>query len=184
MSYIIAIDVGIKNLGLCIFDFRTAKVVEWENASLVSSGRYVPSNNVKYVRDFIHRYERYFDDAFQVVIERQMRCNMRIVESVIHALYYERCVIVSARSVKLHYDLSTKNYRMNKQKAVDWAKEFVTRNSQAFVDGLVSRSFASAKKQDDLADSLLLVMYYLDTYSNQLTGDATNDLVLDGLLQG
>ena len=168
MSYIIAIDVGIKNLGLCIFDFRTAKVVEWENASLVSSGR----------------YERYFDDAFQVVIERQMRCNMRIVESVIHALYYERCVIVSARSVKLHYDLSTKNYRMNKQKAVEWAKEFVTRNSQAFVDGLVSRSFASAKKQDDLADSLLLVMYYLDTYSNQLTGDATNDLVLDGLLQG
>ena len=184
MSYIIAIDVGIKNLGLCIFDFRTAKVVEWENASLVSSGRYVPSNNVKYVRDFIRRYERYFDDAFQVVIERQMRCNMRIVESVIHALYYERCVIVSARSVKLHYDLSTRNYRMNKQKAVEWAKEFVTRNSQAFVDGLVSRSFASAKKQDDLADSLLLVMYYLDTYSNQLTGDATNDLVLDGLLQG
>ena len=56
MSYIIAIDVGIKNLGLCIFDFRTAKVVEWENASLVSSGRYVPSNNVKYVRDFIRRY--------------------------------------------------------------------------------------------------------------------------------
>jgi len=40
------------------------------------------------------------------------------------------------------------------------------------------------KKQDDLADSLLLVMYYLDTYSNQLTGDLVDDLVLDGLLQG
>ena len=97
MSYIIAIDVGIKNLGLCIFDFRTAKVVEWQNVSLVSSGRYVPSNNVQYVRDFVRRYERYFDDAFQVVIERQMRCNMRIVESVVHALFYDRCIIVSAR---------------------------------------------------------------------------------------
>ena len=73
MSYIIAIDVGIKNLGLCIFDFRSAKVVEWENVSLVASGRYVPSNNVKYIRDFVRKYERYFNDVFQVVIERQMR---------------------------------------------------------------------------------------------------------------
>ena len=159
-------------------------MVEWQNVSLVSSGRYVPSNNVQYVRDFVRRYERYFDDAFQVVIERQMRCNMRIVESVVHALFYDRCIIVSARSVKLHYDLSTKNYRMNKQKAVDWAKEFIARNPQAFNDGLVSRAFSGVKKQDDLADSLLLVMYYLDTYSNQLTGDLVDDLVLDGLLQG
>tara|TARA_B100000780_G_scaffold91707_1_gene63501 strand:+ start:1517 stop:2071 length:555 start_codon:yes stop_codon:yes gene_type:complete len=184
MSYIIAIDVGIKNLGLCIFDFRTAKVVEWDNVSLVPSGRYVPSNNVKYIREFVRKYERYFEDVFQVVIERQMRCNMRIVESVLHALYYDQCIIVSARSVKLHYDLSTKNYRMNKQKAVNWAQEFVLRNPQAFLDDLVQRCFTSAKKQDDLADSLLLVMYYLDTYSNQLTMDAATDLVLDGLLQG
>ena len=183
MSYIIAVDVDIQNLGLYIFDFRSAKVVEWENVSLVASGRYVPSNNVKYIRDFVRKYERYFADVFQVVIERQMRCNMRIVESVLHALYYETCIIVSARSVKLHYDLSTKNYRMNKQKAVEWAQQFVARNPQAFENGLVQRSFTGAKKQDDLADSLLLVMYYLDTYSNQLTMDLAEGLVLDGLLQ-
>ena len=182
MSYIMAIDVGIKNLGLCIFDFRISKVVVWDNVSLVSSGRYVPSNNVSYIRDFVRKYDKYFHDAFQVVIERQMRCNMRIVESVIHALFFERTVIVSARSVKLHYDLSTKNYRMNKQKAVEWAVEFVARNPQAFAENLLTRSFEVAKKQDDLADALLLVMYYLDTYSNQLTGDV-DDLVLDGLLQ-
>ena len=47
----------------------------------------------------------------------------------------------------------------------------------------MQRSFTGAKKQDDLADSLLLVMYYLDTYSNQLTMDLAEGLVLDGLLQ-
>ena len=67
---------------------------------------------------------------------------------------------------------------------MDWAKEFIARNPQAFNDGLVARAFSGVKKQDDLADSLLLVMYYLDTYSNQLTGDLVDDLVLDGLLQG
>ena len=65
MSYIVAIDVGIKNLGLCIFDFRISKVVVWDNVSLVSSGRYVPSNNVSYIRDFVRKYDKYFHDAFQ-----------------------------------------------------------------------------------------------------------------------
>ena len=183
MSYVVAIDVGLKNLGLCVFDFRTAKVVEWDNVTLVPSGRYIPANNGQYVRDCISKYDHFFRNAFQIVIERQIRCNMRIVEAVIQTMFFERCIVISARSVKVHYDLSTKNYRANKQKAVQWAKQFVQCNPQAFDSGLVAHRFNDSKKQDDLADSLLLIMYYLDTYSNQLTSGIP-DLILHGLLQG
>ena len=31
---------------------------------------------------------------------------------------------------------------------------------------------AKGAKRDDLADSLLLLLYYLDTYSNQLSSDS------------
>jgi hypothetical protein len=182
MSYVIAIDVGIKNLGICVFDFRHGKVVEWDNVTIVPSGRYIPANNVQYVRDFVKRYEHFFVNAFQIVIERQIRCNMRIVESIIQALFYDRCIVISARSVKIHYDLSTKNYRANKQKAVSWAKEFIHQNPTAFMDDALLRRYSTSKKQDDMADSLLLVMYYLDTYSNQLTTGVPEDLVLNGLL--
>ena len=168
MSFVIAIDVGIKNLGLCIFDFRTNTVVLWENVSLVPSGRYLPANNVQYVREFMRKYDGYFMDAFQVIIERQMRGNMRIIEALIHAMCYDHCVVISARSVKLHYDLSTKNYRGNKQKAVVFANAFASKNPGAF-DGEQLRRYTASKKQDDLADSLIMVLYYLDTYSNQLT---------------
>ena len=180
MSYVIAIDVGIKNLGLCIFDFRSVNVVVWENVALVSSGRYCPSQNVKYVRDFVAKYNAYFENAFQIIVERQIRCNMRIVEAVLQTLFFDRCVIVSARSVKMHYDLSTKNYKANKQKAVQWARAFVRRNPRVFAAS-TSETFTSSRKQDDLADSLLMVMFYLDTYSNQLTSGVP-DLVLHGLL--
>ena len=168
MSYVIAIDVGIKNLGLCVFNFTTSQVVHWDNVTLVPSGRYLPAHNVQYVRDFIDKYSTYFANAFMVLIERQMRCNMRIIEACVQTMFYDRCLIISARSVKLHYNLSTKNYKANKQKAVDWAKAFASTNPHAFSINTLSR-FSSSKKQDDLADSLLLVMYYLDTYSNQLT---------------
>ena len=168
MRYVVAIDVGIKNLGLCVFDFATAKFVCWGNISLVPSGRYLPANNVQYVLDFVARFKCYFDEASCVLVERQMRCNMRIIESVLQTLFFEKCLIVNARSVKAHYGLGTKNYRMNKQRAVQWVEQFVANNKQAFVDGVES-PFHNNNKKDDLADSLLLIAFYLDTYSNQLT---------------
>lgn len=169
MRYIVAIDVGIKNLGLCVFDFATAKFVFWDNISLVPNGRYSPANNVQYVRDFIARFDTFFQQASVVLVERQMRCNMRIVEAVIQTLFFDRCVIINARSVKAHYNLGTKNYRMNKQRAILWADMFVANNPNAFANGVMERFSTASDKRDDLADALLLVTYYLDTYSNQLS---------------
>jgi hypothetical protein len=165
---IVAIDVGIKNVGLTVFDFCQSKIVFWDCVSLVPNGRYVPMNNVDYVRDFVKRYEHYFDSAQKVLIERQIRCNMRIVEAVLQTLFYDKCLIISARSVKAHYDLSTKNYKQNKAKAVEWVSNFVKNNADAFYPA-ARECFSQRSKQDDLADSLLLVLYYLDTYSNQAT---------------
>lgn len=168
MRYVIAIDVGIKNLGLCVFDFVTAKFVFWDNVNLVQNGRYIPANNVQYVRDFVQRYACFFNEAGRVLVERQMRCNMRIIESVLQSMHFDVCTIINARAVKAHYGLGMKNYRMNKQRAVQWAESFVLKNREvAFMPGCTA-TFENQQKKDDLADSLLLITYYLDTYSNQL----------------
>ena len=165
MSLVVAIDVGIKNLALCAYDFVSSQVVHWDNVTLVPGGRYVPAQNVQYVRDFIARHTHLFQNAAVVVVERQMRCNMRIIEAVIQCMFFKRCHVINARCVKMHYGLSTRNYRANKAKAVEWAKAFTQQNPQAFVP-VVLDAFHRGVKQDDLADALLLVMYYLDTYSN------------------
>ena len=170
MSLVIGIDVGIKNLGICVYDFAKNKVIYWDNISLVHNGRYLPADNVQYVRNFMDRYESFFANCFAVLVERQMRANMRIIESVLQAMNYEKCTIINARYVKMHYGLSTKSYRGNKAKAVEWALGFCASNPGAFEDN-IGDYFQKCKKQDDLADSLLLVMYYLDTYSSQLTSE-------------
>ena len=181
MRFVVAVDVGIKNLGLCVFDFATAKFVFWDNVSLVSSGRYIPANNVQYVREFVQKYRAFFEMASCVVIERQMRCNMRIVEAVLQSMFFPVCTVINARSVKAHYNLGTRNYRMNKQRAVAWAEQFVQANPHAFQTG-VTVPFTAKHKKDDLADSLLLVTYYLDTYSNQLSESDPFNLPPDGVV--
>jgi hypothetical protein len=173
MQYVIAIDVGIRNLGICVFDFCSAKFIFWNNVPIVPNGRYIPSNNVKYVRDLLSRYESFFSNAHCVLVERQMRCNMRIIEAIIQTMFYDKCIVINPRSVKAHYSIGTKNYRMNKQKAVQWADRFITSNAAAFAPG-VHETFLSNEKKDDFADALLMVTYYLDTYSNQL--GSVNDL--------
>ena len=168
---VVAIDVGIKNLAICVYDFLTNKVVHWDNVSLVPNGRYVPALNVQYVRDFVYRHNEIFANAAVIIVERQMRCNMRIIESVLQCMFFEKCVVVNARCVKLHYNLGTRNYKANKAKAVEWVHTFIDSNPDSFAtiaDQSVAHRFKQGSKQDDLADAMIMVMYYLDTYSNQL----------------
>mgnify|MGYP006138019575 CR=1 FL=1 len=166
MTLIIAIDVGVKNLGICAYSFLNNKVVFWDNVSLTPNGRYIPAQNVQYVRDFVTKHLHLFENAMAIVVERQMRCNMRIIEAVFQTMFFDRCFVVTPRSVKVHYNLSTRNYRTNKAKAVEWTQFFLMNNPDALTEEC-AKSFKDAKKQDDFADALLLVMYYLDTYSNQ-----------------
>jgi len=170
MRYAIAIDVGIRNLGICVYDFVTAKIIYWDNVPLMN-GRYMPLNNVVYVKEFVRRMHHFFDEAASVIIERQMRCNMRIIESLLHSTFFDICTVINARSVKMHYGIGRNDYRLNKAAAVEWATNFVQHNPCAFgVNGCAAFN-AKGTKKDDLADALLLLLYYLDTYSNQLTSD-------------
>ena len=57
-----------------------------------------------------------------------MRCNMRIIEALLQQAFFEICTVISARSVKAHYNLSMGNYKANKEAAVDWAETFVRNN--------------------------------------------------------
>ena len=168
MHTVIAIDIGVRNISLCVYDQMLSRITFWENMPLMH-GRYVPHQNVEYVHKFVEKHSELFKNANAIVIERQMRCNMRIIESVLQSLFFDRAIVVSPRSVKSHYDLGTRNYRENKQKAVEFAQDFVEHNAIVLAPEALS-SWRLAKKKDDLADSLITVLYYLDTYSNQLTG--------------
>lgn len=164
--YIISVDVGIKNLGICVYDLVQHQICFWDTVALTPDGRYFPYNNVSYVHKFVDRYYEYFTQADRVLIERQMRCNMRIIEAVLHSLFYAKCLVISARDVKQHFNICMRNYKLNKQKAVEWALAFVERSPDAFAPDVLA-VWQSRKKRDDLADSLLLLMYYVNSYSNQ-----------------
>ena len=163
--YLIAIDVGIKNLAFVVYNYKTKEVDLWENTTICGDDKYMPYNNVEYMFDWVCKYQHYFDHAIKVINERQMRANMRIIESILHTMFYPICTVISARDVKVHFDLSTRNYRLNKKAAVDFITEQlpgdIVKNHEHCKSWLGTQT-----KKDDLADAMLLLLYFVKTTHN------------------
>lgn len=168
--FIIAIDVGIKNLGFSVYDMHERKLVQWRNECLCID-KFVASKNVEYVHNFINKHANFFAQAHKVLIERQMRVNMKVIEAVFHSCFYEKTIILPAQSIKMHFDLSCQNYRANKKKAIEFIElQFEQMLQEHFVNMPEWKLFWQEQpKKDDLADSLLMVLYYLHSYSNEAT---------------
>ena len=164
-EYIISIDVGIKNLGFAVLEASSNNLVVWKRVNLVTSNTYQPFRNVEYIHQFIENHATYFADAKLVIIERQMRVNMRIIESVVHSMFYGRCMVVQAQHVKLHFGLNKRDYRKNKQAAVDFVNEQME-HSEPHIPNLHTWNahWVQEGKQDDLADALIMLMYYVRTF--------------------
>jgi hypothetical protein len=115
-------------------------------------GTYQPSDSVHYVKRFTEAHAELLDAADLVIVEKQMRANMCIIESVLHALYYAKCKAVHARSVKARIGLSRPSYRLNKRAAVDWVLDHLAEEPWL-------SSFRASAKKDDLADSYLMALF-------------------------
>jgi hypothetical protein len=164
---IVAIDVGVKNLAYCAM--RDGQVLEWQNAPLLEPDeRYKPSHLVMYVARWARRNSALLHSADRVVIERQMRCNMRIIEAALHALHYEKCSIVSACDVKDRFGLRMNNYRLNKKAAV----AHVDLHLHTQRDEQWRALFEVSSKKDDLADSYLMALAFSEQHAG-VPHDAT-----------
>jgi hypothetical protein len=150
---VVAVDVGIRNISYCAIE--DGRIIEWANEPLCLDVKYEPASNVHLVRAFVDKHEELFALADHVVVEKQLRANMRIIEALLHLSYYDKCKIVHARSVKAAFGISRGDYRLNKAAAVTYVSRRL-----ALIDDPWKARFEECRKQDDLADSYLLAHFF------------------------
>ena len=155
---VIGIDPGIKNLGWSVYDT--------EKCHFLSFGRYdltkdQPKNkHTKYadlVKDFIDASKEVFEMADAVAIEMQMMARFKVIETAFQCFFYEKAHRVSMRSVRCHFDISTKKYSTNKKASIEIVPSLQISSQN-------KRWFASfdKKKRDDVADAMLLALYWAE----------------------
>ena len=132
-DYVLGIDVGIRNLGLCAFDLCTGRVAHWARVPLLpATHRIQPGRLPAYVHQFLVSHATLFEHAAKIVIEHQMRGIMKTLEQMLQLKFYERVLIVQPRALKTHYGCATRNYEQNKRAAVRWASELVAAEAELF----------------------------------------------------
>lgn len=151
---VLAVDVGIKNLAVCAIDTADG-IVHWANEAL-SASAYQPQHNVQYVHEFIARNAALFDRADAIVVEKQMRVNMRIIEAVIQSRFFDKCKIVHPRTIKVAFGLGRGNYALNKKASVEFVQARLNLQEQPHW----RQMFDKARKRDDLADAYIMALFF------------------------
>ena len=163
----LSIDVGMKNLGLCIID--KDRIAFWKVVCLSPNHKEDICSCVVRTLDAIPECL----DVDIVLIEKQPSKNnkMRIIEAFLNAYFIirgktnDKCPISNSIIYSAKHKLGgntfkgKRSYKERKRLSVTRANEFVNRTKQA---QWVIDVFASSNKKDDLADSLLQALSYVN----------------------
>ena len=159
---ILSIDVGIKNLAMCMLDPDTREIRHWD-----VSGVPPESSNGLYACLRNHLNEReWLREARTVLIEKQPPKNKKMVtvENFLHAYF----VITNPGAETIMYDAKHKipdvagpgkaQYRRRKQTSIARCKEFIETGD---VNKHWVPEFNKSKKKDDLADTVMQALSYV-----------------------
>ena len=153
---VLSIDVGIKNLGMCILDSDTEKILYWDVREITSG--YVQCKHV------IKLFDELLKDhnVDEVIIEKQPNRNvrMRVIETMIH-MYMNIKEIKSVAYSSKHKLFGQggnlkgkKNYNERKKRSISIVLYLMKGSNY-------EEYFNVSRKKDDLADSYLQVLSYL-----------------------
>jgi len=160
---ILSIDVGIKNLALCLLDPQDKRIVQWDVGD-------VPSESTDGLFRALCRHldaREWLLDAQTVLIEKQPPQNkrMKMVEHFLHAYF----IIKIPRGDVIEYDARHKvpdvvgagkaQYKKRKQTAVTRCGEFLDscETNRCWIE-----TFKTSKKKDDLADTVMQALSYVN----------------------
>lgn len=155
---ILSIDPGVVSIGICLFN--EGKIIHAEKLSLVSKMKDIRSemDYVDKIYELIHSpefKEKYVVKTSQVVIEKQMRRNMIIVQMVFATVFKtlkKKVSFIAPLSVKTWFRgfrITKRNgHKKNKTEAVRKCKEMFPEMKS--VRG----------KVDDICDAILMAAYF------------------------
>ena len=160
---VIAIDIGIVNLGLCKVRVRGIDDYECLLARLVDTTRFTCDRrtcklkhtacHVDWAQHLLQTYRADFDEANVVLIERQPPQGHKAPEQLLYAALRDKAVLIHPRSVLAWVGISSMDYELRKEAMVRRAK-------RTYTDDVAQIALAQ-ERAHDIGDALIFVSYYV-----------------------
>jgi hypothetical protein len=160
---ILAIDIGIVNLGYVFVEQDTLNVIECNRVNITQVvHKRVEKCNCKlyhdncipdYIDHFIQEHQHIFDEADLILIERQPPVGITNVQDLIFTRFRSKVKLISPNSIHKHFKMTKNDYELRKQES-----EKIT---ESYLKDF--ENFQMNIRKHDITDAMLLVIYYTQT---------------------
>ena len=148
MTRVLSVDIGERNFAYCAWSaargFHEMQVVDL---------RQIKGDSATRMRTLQER--GVFDECDVVLVERQMRSKFKEMATAIRCFNWDKTVLVAPQSVKRAFKTGTGKHATNKKAHVALARSFLSEEETA--------KFDAFRKKDDVADTIVQVMWYRKT---------------------
>lgn len=186
---ILSFDIGIKNLSYAIFDYKDKSIKDWKIVCLTENLTEKKKNSIDQLTPILLKklMEIDVEHITHVLIENQPVMKnpvMKSIQMIIYAYFHHYNILyqknihiklISAMNkLKCGIDIeypesitSQKNKYMQKKKKAIHLCEHILFSEENIItpDTNFQSLFKNSKKKDDLADSLLYCIYYINKFS-------------------
>jgi len=153
---VVAIDPGLRNLGWSVYDTRKEIFLNFGRYDLLEGQpKKMHTKYAHLVKAFIDASRSVFEAADAVCIEIQMTAKFKVIATAFQCFFWNKAHLVSPKSVRHHFKISTGNYAKNKKAsiAIIPTLDIPAKNKKLF------ETF-DPKKRDDIADAILIALYW------------------------
>lgn len=155
---LLGIDIGYLNVGLVLAECNEADV-EVLYIQKVDLSDFRTKETPEYsdiIRSFVSEYSSFFNQADQILIERQPPGGMTAFETLIHYIFRDKAVLISPVSMHKHFGIGHLDYEQRKERTEMIAGKYITHSS--YYDRL--------QRKHDIADALCMILF--QNYKNGL----------------
>lgn len=155
---IVSIDPGIQNLGWSVYDTNKSSFLSFGRYNLLrDQPKKLHTKYPQLVYDFIAASKSVFNAADIVLIEIQMVAKFKVIQTAFQCFFWGKSYLISMRSVRVHFAISTGNYAKNKKASVAIIPSLtISSQNKQWFDRL------DASKRDDVADAILIGLYWVE----------------------
>lgn len=167
--YIISIDIGLNNLGIVgaqnskfhRLEINLCKKIDikalCQYCNIKNCGLYHNLCISDYVSHFLKKYQKYFNMADIILIERQPPNGFISIQEIIVFQYREKIKMISPNSVHKYFDITHYDYSRR--------KDFVTQYAQKALKDFPD--FKNSKRKHDISDAYCMIIFYLHNAKRQ-----------------
>lgn len=162
MTIVVGLDPGLKHLGWSVFDTEKKEFLSFGCYDMMKGQpKTMKTKYEELVYSFCQNSLDVLEKADIICIERQMVAKFKVIACSLRCFNWEKAVMVSPRSMRVHFNISTGKYSTNKKASIDIIPKLKIseRNKDWF------RLLAKSKK-DDIADAMLMALYWVEVKLN------------------